>query len=55
MANDQAVGELERFLAERGDRLMRTAVLLTGGRRGRPGPVADRPGAATAALAHARR
>ena len=32
MANDQAVGELERFLAERGDRLMRTAVLLTGGR-----------------------
>jgi hypothetical protein len=29
MANDQTVGELERFLAERGDRLMRTAVLLT--------------------------
>lgn len=32
MASDRAVGELERFLAERGDRLMRTAVLLTGGR-----------------------
>src|ERR1022692_4374679 len=32
MANDQPVGELERFLAERGDRLMRTAVLLPGGR-----------------------
>ena len=32
MANDQAVGELERFLAERDDRLMRTAMLLAGGR-----------------------
>ncbi len=32
MANDRAVGELERFLADRGDRLMRTAVLLTGSR-----------------------
>ena len=32
MANDQTVGELERFLAERADRLMRTAVLLTGTR-----------------------
>jgi RNA polymerase sigma-70 factor (sigma-E family) len=31
MANDQ-VGELERFLADRADRLMRTAVLLTGSR-----------------------
>ncbi len=30
MADDRAVGELERFLAERADRLMRTAVLLTG-------------------------
>jgi len=27
MANDQAVGELERFLAERGDRLMRTGAV----------------------------
>ena len=32
MADDRAVGELERFLAERADRLMRTAVLLTGSR-----------------------
>jgi RNA polymerase sigma-70 factor (sigma-E family) len=32
MAQDRAVGELERFLAERADRLMRTAVLLTGSR-----------------------
>src|ERR1700683_135434 len=31
MANDQ-VGELERFLADRADRLRRTAVLLTGSR-----------------------
>jgi RNA polymerase sigma-70 factor (sigma-E family) len=31
MANDQA-GELESFLADRADRLMRTAVLLTGSR-----------------------
>jgi RNA polymerase sigma-70 factor (sigma-E family) len=30
MADDRAVGELERFFAERADRLMRTAVLLTG-------------------------
>jgi len=30
MADDRAVGELERFLAERADQLMRTAVLLTG-------------------------
>jgi hypothetical protein len=32
MGNDRAIGELERFLAERADRLMRTAVLLTGSR-----------------------
>jgi RNA polymerase sigma-70 factor (sigma-E family) len=32
MADDRAVGELERLLAERADRLMRTAVLLTGSR-----------------------
>lgn len=32
MANDRTVGELERFLAERADLLMRTAVLLTGSR-----------------------
>jgi RNA polymerase sigma-70 factor (sigma-E family) len=32
MANDRVVGELERFLAERADQLMRTAVLLTGSR-----------------------
>jgi len=32
MADDRTVGELERFLAERADRLMRTAVLLTGSR-----------------------
>ena len=32
MANDQMAGELDRFLAERGDPLMRTAVLLTGSR-----------------------
>jgi RNA polymerase sigma-70 factor (sigma-E family) len=32
MANEQVTGELERFLAERADRLMRTAVLLTGSR-----------------------
>ena len=32
MADDRAVAELERFLAERADRLMRTAVLLTGSR-----------------------
>src|SRR6202050_4092253 len=32
MADDRAVGELERFLAERADRLVRTAVLLTGSR-----------------------
>src|SRR5262249_1753987 len=30
MVNDRVVGELERFLAERADHLMRTAVLLTG-------------------------
>jgi hypothetical protein len=45
MANDRTVGELERFLAERADRLMRTAVLLTGSRDAghRPGrrPVAS--------------
>ncbi|SRR5689334_20882628 len=32
MANDRAVAELEGFLAERADQLMRTAVLLTGSR-----------------------
>jgi RNA polymerase sigma-70 factor (sigma-E family) len=32
MADDRTVGELERFLADRADRLMRTAVLLTGSR-----------------------
>jgi RNA polymerase sigma-70 factor (sigma-E family) len=32
MADDRTAGELERFLAERADRLMRTAVLLTGSR-----------------------
>ena len=32
MADDRTVAELERFLAERADRLMRTAVLLTGSR-----------------------
>jgi RNA polymerase sigma-70 factor (sigma-E family) len=32
MAQDRTVAELERFLAERADRLMRTAVLLTGSR-----------------------
>jgi RNA polymerase sigma-70 factor (sigma-E family) len=30
MATDRTVAELERFLAERADRLMRTAVLLSG-------------------------
>ena len=32
MADDQKAGELDRFLAERADPLMRTAVLLTGSR-----------------------
>ena len=32
MADDRAAGELERFLIERADQLMRTAVLLTGSR-----------------------
>jgi RNA polymerase sigma-70 factor (sigma-E family) len=32
MANDRALDELERLLADRGDQLMRTAVLLTGSR-----------------------
>jgi RNA polymerase sigma-70 factor (sigma-E family) len=32
MANDRAAAELEQFLAERADRLLRTAVLLTGSR-----------------------
>ena len=32
MADDRTVAELEHFLAERADRLMRTAVLLTGSR-----------------------
>src|SRR6202046_1211162 len=32
MADDRTVRELERFLAERADQLMRTAVLLTGSR-----------------------
>lgn len=32
MGNDRAVGELERFLTERADRLMCTAVLLAGSR-----------------------
>ncbi len=32
MADDRTVGELELFLAERADRLMRAAVLLTGSR-----------------------
>jgi len=32
MANDRVVGELDRFLTERADPLMRTAVLLTGNR-----------------------
>ena len=32
MAQDRAAGELERFLADRADPLMRTAVLLTGSR-----------------------
>ena len=55
MADDRAVGELERFLTERADQLMRTAVLLTGQPRDGPGPAADRAGAVAAALAHARR
>jgi len=32
MGQDRAIGELERFLTERADRLMRTAVLLSGSR-----------------------
>ncbi len=32
MAEDQAVAELERFLADRADHLLRAAVLLTGSR-----------------------
>jgi RNA polymerase sigma-70 factor (sigma-E family) len=32
MTNDRAVAELEQFLAERADRFLRTAVLLTGSR-----------------------
>jgi RNA polymerase sigma-70 factor (sigma-E family) len=32
MADDRTAGELDRFLAERADLLMRTAVLLTGSR-----------------------
>lgn len=32
MVNDRAITELEQFLAERADRLLRTAVLLTGSR-----------------------
>ncbi len=32
MATDRAIAELEQFLAERADRLLRTAVLLTGSR-----------------------
>ena len=32
MTNDRAVAELEEFLGERADRLLRTAVLLTGSR-----------------------
>ena len=32
MADDRAAGELERFLTERADQLMRTAMLLTGSR-----------------------
>jgi RNA polymerase sigma-70 factor (sigma-E family) len=32
MAADRSTGELERFLAERADHLLRTAVLLTGSR-----------------------
>ncbi len=32
MAQEAVAGELERFLAERAGRLMRTAVLLTGSR-----------------------
>jgi DNA-directed RNA polymerase specialized sigma24 family protein len=32
MAEDQAIREFERFLAERADSLMRTAFLLTGRR-----------------------
>lgn len=32
MKPDQAVADLERFLAERGDHLLRTAVLLAGGK-----------------------
>ena len=32
MTNDRAATELEQFLAERADRLLRTAVLLTGSR-----------------------
>lgn len=32
MASDRTVAELERFLAERADRLLRTAVLLAGSR-----------------------
>jgi hypothetical protein len=32
MANDRVVEELDRFLTERADPLMRTAVLLTGNR-----------------------
>ena len=30
MADDQAVTDLESFLAERGEPLLRTAILLTG-------------------------
>lgn len=32
MTNDRAIAEMEEFLAERADRLLRTAVLLTGSR-----------------------
>jgi hypothetical protein len=32
MTNDRAAAELEQFLAGRADRLLRTAVLLTGSR-----------------------
>ena len=55
MADDRAAGELERFLTERADQLMRTAMLLTGSRETGQDTAADRAGAFTASLADARR
>ena len=54
MEAERAVAELERFLADRGDQLLRTATLLAGSRARLPFRARQHIGAGTRAIAACR-